>query len=78
MKVLYLLLAIAGVLGLGWLGALVYAWHHNAVLGTHYDLPVWLQVGQLIGAQTTGLIFNHSLFNTDIPWMNGIMDKFKK
>ena len=74
MKVLYLLLAIIGLISLGFLGAYFYAWHQNAVNGAKYDLGSLVSVGQLVGAQTTGLVVNHSLFNTRIPWMDRLAD----
>ena len=70
MKVLYFMLAVLGLVSLGFLGAYFYAWHMNAVAGAKYDLNSLVSVGQLIGAQTTGLVVNHSLFNTKIPWLD--------
>ena len=74
MKVLYFMLAVLGMVSLGFVGVYFYAWHMNATSGAKYDLNSLVSVGQLIGAQTTGLVVNHSLFNTKIPWLDGFAE----
>jgi len=60
-----------------WFISYAWAWHSNATVGTKYDLNSWIQMGQLVAAQLTAVLTNHSLFNTDIPWLSRIFEKVK-
>ena len=74
MKVLYLLLGILAGMALLFLGVYFDAWHQNAVNGAKYDLTSLVSVGQLMATQTTGLVVNHSLFNTRIPALDRLAE----
>ena len=72
MTVIYILITITGILATIWLCVFGYAWHHNAVYGTKYEIQQLIAVGTLIASQITALIVNHSLLNTNIQWLSDL------
>ena len=69
MQIILGLLFCAFFLIIVWLAAFGYGWHMNAVNGAKYDLASLNQVFTILAAQFSGLIVNHSLLNTEIPWL---------
>lgn len=77
MKIIYCCVGAVAALSLVFLCLYVWAWHCNGQYGTKYDLKALIEMANMVRDSLIAVLANHSIFNTDIPWLNNILNKFK-